>query len=265
MIRDLRKWLYEPGINKLDVDSSDFAIAHRQILQKKVILQELFAEFYRKCRTMDIRYFGNCPGKRLEIGSGSSFMQQVYPDVITSDVMSLPFVRAVLRGEQMPLQDRSLRAIYAINVFHHIPDPRGFFKELLRVLHPGGGAILIEPYHGLVARWLFKNLHASEGFDPSIPSWECQNYIGPSSNANQALSYVVFRRDLAQFEREFPSLCLVLDEPHTQLQYFVSGGVNFRQLLPDSFAPLVRLAEKMLTPLNRWLALQHTIVLRKRG
>jgi hypothetical protein len=79
------------------------------------------------------------------------------------------------------------------------------------------------------------------------------------------LSYIVFRRDHDEFCRQFPELELVLGRPHTHLMYFVSGGVNFRQLAPDLVTPLVLATERALSPLNRWIALQHTLVLRRRS
>ena len=227
----------------------------------KPMLRRLFLDFYRRCRDMDERYF-TAPGLRVEIGSGSSFMADVFPDVITSDVKQLPFLDLVCRGEALPVRDGSVRALYAINVFHHLTSPRAFLRELLRVLPSGGGAVLIEPFHGPVARRLFTNLHASETFDPRAHEWETEG-SGPFSAANQALSYIVFTRDLATFRAEFPELSLVLDEPHTHLRYVLSGGVNFRQLVPDAMGPAVALLERALAPLAPILALQHTVVLRK--
>src|SRR5687768_9471234 len=154
------------------------------------MLRHLFADFYARCRALDEKYF-TTPGLRIEIGSGSSFMKEIYPDVITSDIKQLPFLDLVCMGEALPFEDASVRALYGINVFHHLPAPRDFFRELLRVLGSGGGAILIEPYHGPVARRVFSGLHASETFDTEAPSWET-NSTGPMSAANQALSYIVF-------------------------------------------------------------------------
>ena len=263
MMMRLRDWLIDPTVESHDVDSPAFSIAHRQVVQRKIILRRLFESFYNECRAMDLQYFADCPGGRLEIGSGAGIINEVYPDVITSDIKLLPFIDVVVSADHLPFPDNSLRAIYAINVFHHLPKPRRFFTEILRVVHPGGGVVLIEPFYGLVAGWVFKNLHKSEGFEPEAVSWESSGNTGPFSNANQALSYMVFKRDRTQFDFEFPQLDLVFNRPHTHLWYVFSGGVNFRQLLPDSFTPMVKFAERILSPFNRWIALQHTIVLRK--
>jgi hypothetical protein len=124
--------------------------------------------------------------------------------------------------------------------------------------------VFYSPVEGPVARWLFTRLHDCEYFDLNA-SWENTRQRGPCLDANQALSGIIFGRDRLQFEKEFPDLELVADLPHTQLKYFLSGGVNFRQLVPDWAYPLVSGSELLLSPLNRWIALQHTIVLRKRS
>lgn len=263
--RPLRDWLKEPETRRLDMDGVEATVAHRAVLLRKKMLRDLFAAFYRECRKWDERYFAGAEGQRLEIGSGSSIIKEFFPDVITSDIKPLPFVDLVAPGESLPFPDGTLRAIYGINVFHHFPDPAAFFDETLRVLAPGGGVVLIEPYFGPLARWLFTRLHESEGFNANTPGWVNVEQSGPCSRVNQALSYIVFHRDRDRFQRQYPGLEIVLDRPHTQLSYFLSGGVNFRQLLPNGLVFLARGAEKALAPLNRWLALQHTIVLRKRG
>ncbi len=262
MLGFLRPWLIDPRVRNLDVDSPEFSLAHRQVLLAKPLVQQLFLDFYRRCRALDERHLAGA-GIRVEIGSGSGFMGEHFPDVITSDVKPLPFLRLACRGERMPFRDASVRTVYAINTFHHLPSPAAFLRELVRILEPGGGAILIEPWHGPLARRMFRSLHASEGFDESAAGWDAAEPTGPFSRANQALSYIVFTRDRARFEAEFPQLSLVLDEPHTHLRYFLSGGVNFRQLVPTVAGPLVVLAERMLSPLDRWIALQHTLVLRR--
>jgi SAM-dependent methyltransferase len=262
MLGFLRELLVDPRVRGLDVDGTAFSLAHRRVLLSKPLVRQLFEDFYHRCRTLDEKYLSGA-GVRIEIGSGSGFIDEVYRDVITSDVKPLPFVRLACRGEDLPFRDGAVRAVYAINTFHHIPAPRAFLTELVRVLRPGGGAVLIEPFHGPFARFVFKRLHASESFDEHAREWEQPEVLGPFSRANQALSYVVFTRDRTRFEREFPQLAVVVDEPHTHLRYLLSGGVNFRQLVPTAAGSLARAGERVLSPLNRLLALQHTIVLRR--
>jgi SAM-dependent methyltransferase len=264
LIGRIREWLLDPDVAAAEVDGLDHAMANRSVLIRKPLVGKLFQRFYRQCRDFDRRYFGAAQGSRLEIGSGSSRFGETFSDVITSDVQMLPWLDIVLDARQMPFPDGSLRAIYGINVFHHLSDPRRFLREMIRVISPGGGLVLIEPYHGPLARVLFRRLHSSEGFEPDVKTWDMSDSIGPMSGANQALSYVVFTRDRATFLREFPELELVKDYPHTHVWYLASGGVNFRQLVPDSFVGVLSAMERLLSPFDKWIALQHTIVLRKR-
>src|SRR5262249_8734615 len=149
------------------------------------------------------------------------------------------------------------------NSFHHFPQPERFLGELERVLVPGGGAVLLEPYHGPVASLLYKRLFSSEGFDKRFPSWQTPA-TGPMNGANQALSYIVFVRDRRRFEHSFPSLEIVHEAPvGNYLRYLISGGLNFRQLLPDMASGALAGVERAIAWCNRWLALHHVIVLRK--
>src|SRR5690606_34911690 len=126
------------------------------------------------------------------------------------------------------------------NTFHHFPDPEQFFREVDRTLADGGGVVMLEPYHGALGSFLFKRMFKTEGFDKEFPSWQTP-MTGPMNGANQALSYIVFKRDRARFEEMFPSLKIVAEEISTNYpRYLLSGGLNFRQLLPDFSIPLLR-------------------------
>jgi hypothetical protein len=47
-------------------------------------------------------------------------------------------------------------------------------------------------------------------------------------------------------------------------RYLLSGGLNFRQLVPSVLAPVIRVVEALQRPVDHVLALHHVIVLRKR-
>ena len=114
-----------------------------------------------------------------------------------------------------------------------------------------------------MASLVFKRLFTNEHFDKSGPAVGLRS--GPMSDANQALSYVVFKREIDSFTQKFPNLELVSMEPiGNYLRYLISGGVNFRQLLPDLSIPALKLIESALWPLRHTLALHHIIVVRRR-
>ena len=256
--------LREPDVVKVDVDGSARFTAHRRVLARKPLLQQVFRQFHAEFERADRSHFSGA-GTRIELGAGVAPVKDSLPDVLSSDVVPAPGLDLCLDAQQMSLPDCSVRAIFAQNCFHHFPQPTRFFGELARVLVPGGGAVLIEPYHGPLASILYPRLFATEGFDKNYPTWEVPA-SGPMNGANQAASYVVFVRDRHRFEAEFPQLEIVSQEPlPNALTYLLSGGLNFRQLVPASLAPLLGLLERSLFPLRRLFALHQVIVLRRRA
>jgi SAM-dependent methyltransferase len=260
----LRDLLAEPRMAEVDLESPARIAVHRAILRDKIMLRGVFEEIYRLSAALDERYFW-AEGRRIELGSGASFMKEIFPAVVATDVKPAAHLDLVADAQALPLRPGSVRAFYALDCFHHLARPEDFFTELDRTLNPGGGCILIEPYYGPAARLLYKRLFASEDFDPAAPSWGSSNEsMGAMRGANQALSYIVFTRDRARFEARYPGLKIVLQRPLANyLRYLASGGLNFRALVPAAAAPLVRACEWALRPFARVFALHHVIVLRK--
>jgi SAM-dependent methyltransferase len=262
----LLRILAEPALRDADPDAAEFTLAHRRLLQSKPLVRALFESFHRRCRSADEKYFAGARASiRVELGSGAGLLKESFPDVYTSDVKFLPFVDFIARSEELPFADASVRAIYAINVLHHVAEPRAFFRELTRVLAPEGGVVMIEPYYGPAARFVFERLFTSEVYEPDALGWPSHGRDQPASGANAALSYIILRRDHRLWAEEFPQLELIRDEPHTHLTYIASGGLNFRQLVPTQLGGAVSMLESALAPLDRWLALQHTLVVRRRS
>ena len=143
---DVRQGVQSPAERLLD---------HRNLLAKRPMIRGVFAEFYKRIRTLDEKLFGNTPGLRGELGSGSSLLKDYYPDVVTSDIIPAPHLERVLDAMSLDLDDQSVRVLYGINCFHHFPDPARFFAEAARVVRPGGGIILIDPYFGPLAGFLY--------------------------------------------------------------------------------------------------------------
>lgn len=249
-------------MDKIDVNGGARLEEHRKKLMSKPMLGEVFVHFHDQFRKLDHQFF-NGAGLELELGSGIAPMRDSYASVLATDIMKAPHLDRVLNAEAMELEGGSVRVFYAQNCFHHFSKPRLFFDELERTLAPGGGVILLEPYYGVFASFLYKRLFKTEGFDKTYPSWETPA-TGPMHGANQALSYIIFMRDRAEFEQKYPSLRIVhhrLDRYY--LKYIFSGGLNFKQICPDKLSPVLALLQICLRPLNRWLALHHVIVLQK--
>ena len=260
----IRSWLSEPRVRGVNVDSPELVDVHREILASKPMMRNVFEDIYDSCMAADLRYFSG-DGLRVEVGAGVSIIKEFYPDVLATDIKPSPHVDMVVDALAMPWDDGALRAVYGLNCFHHLPDPDQFFAELDRVLSPGGGCILIEPFDGPFARWLYPRLFDTEGYDLDQASWKASGDVGVMHGANQALSHVVFVRDRALFRERHPRLELVGLRPlRNYPRYLLSGGLNFRQLLPSAAIGLLKFGERIAAPVAPALALHQMIVLRKR-
>jgi len=266
IITNLRNWLYEPRVHGVPVDDNALLAIHMKVLRKKPLLRSAFETFYRDMMGLCDKLLAPA-GLELELGSGAGFFKSMRPGLVTSDIRKGPHIDMELDAQRMQLADASVRCIYAINVFHHLPDPELFFAELCRVLVPGGGCILVEPHNGLCSALLHRHLHTDESFVPDAASWKTTDIAGPLSGANQALAHIVFTRDLARFNSLYGQTLEIAHQGYVlnALRYLISGGLNFRQLLPSVFEPVLRALEYASKPLARHLSLHQVIVIRKRA
>ncbi|MDD2768529.1 MAG: methyltransferase domain-containing protein [Methylococcus sp.] len=262
----LRQWLYESEVRGVDVDDNELLDIHASVLRGKPLLRLAFETFYRDMTNLCDRHFP-VPGLEVELGSGAGFFKSLRPALLTSDVRKGSGIDMELDAQAMVLQDGSVRCIYAINVFHHIPNPERFFDELARVLRTGGGCVLIEPHGGFASALLHRHLHSDEHFDPTASEWRTAEIGGPLSGANQALADIVFRRDLKRFEEMYGSRLEIVHQGYelNALRYLLSGGLNFRQLVPSFMERPLFWVESLGRPLARYWSLHQVIVIRKRA
>jgi SAM-dependent methyltransferase len=265
MTEHLRDWLYEPRVRGVNVDDNSFLDIHRSILTEKRLLRSAFETFYHDMTSLCDQLLP-ADGMEIELGTGAGFFKDHRPGLVTSDIRKGSNIDMSLDAQNMSLPDNSVRCIYAINVFHHLPDPELFFSELNRVLRTGGGCILIEPHGGFASAMLHRRLHSDEHFDPDAPGWQTADIAGPLSGANQALAHIVFKRDLDRFKAQYGQYLEIAYQGFSlnALRYLLSGGLNFRQLLPSAFEPLLRMLESLGRPLARHWSLHQIIVIRKR-
>lgn len=262
ILKKLIRFLADPRLKGIDVDSDELVKVHRQIMLEKPMMNQVFKGFYISCMKFDEKYFSSS-GSRIEIGAGVSFFKDLYPEIISTDIKKAENLDKVLNALDMDLADNSVRAFYGLNCFHHFPEPRKFFNELERTLVKGGGCVLIEPYYGPVASKMYKNLFDTETFDPQQENWESES--GYMLGANQALSYIVFVRDKVKLEAEFPNLEIITTKVmNNYLRYLISGGLNFRSLLPSFMSPIIKFIEFVLQPFNNVLGLHYAIIIRKK-
>lgn len=247
-------------VAKADLNSSEAALAHRQQLQSKKFLHRLYDELYAVfCRHAD--ELKTLRGDILELGSGAGFLKERLPQIVTSDVVPLPFVDRVIFADKLPYADGTLKGIFAMNVLHHLADPEAFFKEAERCLAHGGRIVLIDEHSSWWGRFVYTYLHY-EPFNMDATEWKLPD-SGRLETANGAMAHIIFDRDRTLFDRRFPRLRVGERAYHTVFCYLLSGGVSWPALVPAFSYPLFMTLDRLLARAHRIFPVFQTIVIEK--
>lgn len=253
----LKSLLEHPLTRGIDIDDPATTEKRKQIISEKPFLRKIYEDWYSEFASESPKVAGHA----LELGSGAGFLAQLIPDLFTSEVFPCSDIQLVLDGCAIPFKDSCLRAIYLLDVLHHLPDVEGFFHSAERCLVDGGRIICIEPWVSNWSKIIYRNLH-HEPFVPDAVDWRLPP-AGPLSGANGALPWIVFERDRQKFQMKFPRLQIQTVKPFMPFRYLVSGGVSMRSLSPEwSYAPWTKL-ESLLKPWNKNLSMFACIVVER--
>jgi SAM-dependent methyltransferase len=229
----------------------------RKIWDSKPIIRKLYERWYRHIRQ------ALKPGRTLELGGGSGNLREFLPEVITSDIVFEPWLDAVMDAHAIPFKEESLDNIVLFDVLHHLMAPAVFFRDVERVLRPGGRAILMEPYVSWLSFLVYRFLHA-EGM-----TWDTDPFLdqplerkGPFEG-NQAIPTLIFQKKRRKFLEAFSDLKIVQEETMDVLLYPLSGGFHQRSFCPMTLWRFFEAVEELLRPLNRYLAFRLFLVLEK--
>lgn len=209
---------------------------HSSTIDSSRYFRHVYTDTYLRMISAE-REFGGKQGRKLEIGSTGGFLKELVPDLVTTDVRPADGIDLLVDARKLPFDDASVAVIFAKDCLHHIPDITAFLDESLRVLTPGGVIVCVEPYWGPLARVVYRHFHP-EKFDDKVDRWTFD-----SSNpmeSNQALMYLLLRRDRKDFETRFPGFTIHELGPVIGPSYLLSGGVDKPFLLPQRL--LVRVA-----------------------
>lgn len=175
-------------------------------------------------------------GKVYEIGGGSGIMKRYFPSVIATDVEASEQIDMILDATKIQLNASSVDAYVLKDALHHIPDIEAFFSEALRTLKEGGVVVVCDPYWGILAKFVYRFFHP-EPFNGSAKEWRFTPE-GPW-DSNQALLWILLRRDRKKFEERFPELTITEYPALLGLSYGLSGGVFGRTKISSKY--LIRL------------------------
>lgn len=88
----------------------------------------------------------------LEVGGGTSFARSaVEAEVpqslyVSGDIAPTNSTTVVLDAAALPVADRVVDAVLALEVLEHMPDPQTLLNEAARVLRPGGRLVVTVPF-----------------------------------------------------------------------------------------------------------------------
>jgi SAM-dependent methyltransferase len=233
---------------------------YREIWRRKPALRAVYADIYRRIGAH------RRPGRTLEIGGGSGNLKEFVPDVVSTDILPVPWLDAVCDAQRLPFADNSFANIVLVDVLHHLERPARFFAEAARVLEPQGRLIFCEPaitpLGGIVYRF-FHHEPVDMRADPLA-----DGPITPGRDpydSNQAIPTLLTGRYRTALAAKVPALALAALERFSFLAYLLSGGFRSWSLLPRFAAnPLLRLEWAVRHVFGRLAALRLIAVYAKR-
>ena len=150
------------------------------------------------------------PGKILELGGGSGNLKETFPEAISSDIVFVPWLDAVMDAHALPFKAESLDNIVLFDVLHHLRAPTFFFYEAERVLRPKGRIVMIEPYVSWASFFIYRFLHDESmkwNVDPFVD--ESADGIKDPFHGNQAVPTLLFEKYVERFCQTFTHLNIV--------------------------------------------------------
>jgi SAM-dependent methyltransferase len=253
--------LQHPNLKNFAMGSPDWFAAQRAMIDSKPAVKRCYDLWYR----LLLEDADSVPPEyraypAVEIGSGLSYLRELRPDIIASDITP-GNVDLALDGRSLPFRDGSVRALLLTHVFHHIPDVGDFLREAERVLVPGGVISMVDETHTPFARFFFSVFHP-EPYNDRAGEWSFP--AGHTMlDSNQALSWMVFFRDREQARKIAPGLELERWDYLPWLSYLLSGGVNLRSFIPRRLAPAFGAIDRMVTPVDGAFAIHWRLTVRK--
>jgi len=235
---------------------SDF----RQIWERKPILRAIYSDFYRRILENVV------DGPTLEIGGGSGNLKAFAPEVISSDIISAPWLDVVCDAQRMPFSGGSFSNVVMIDVLHHVENPIYALTEIKRVLRPGGRLIFCEPAITPISSVFYRLFHP-EPVDMSANPL-ATGAISPDKDpfdSNQAYPTLLVGRFRDAMAQAVPELDLVHVHRFSFLAYPLSGGFRPWSLVPEKLVePLLAAEWSLRGVLGRLAAFRLLAVYQRR-
>src|SRR6267154_1115988 len=209
----------------IDTQAQEYFSKHRRIWEQKPVLRRIYEEELF-ARLLSSKTPG---GISIEIGGGPGFFKKLFPEVISTDLISCPWLDVVADAQALPFQTSTVTNVLGLDVLHHLAAPMKFLQEAERILVPGGRLVLVEPWITPFSRIIYRYFHQEDCDLAALPSFQC-----------------------------------IKAEPFCLFAYLLSFGFKPMSLLPEMFYPGVSRLERLSLPLwRRFAALRVLLALEK--
>ena len=228
--------------------SLDTLIEHRRVFAEKGVLADVYGVWFD--RLLD----GLPRGARvLEAGAGPGLFAPhslaKRPDLrwIALDLIEAPWNDIVADAQVLPFRDATFDAVVGVDFVHHLSTPLEFFREVARVLKPGGELRVVEPWVSPFSFPIYRFLHqegATLGLDPARP-FSKGDAKAPFEGDAGVTRAIVTKVDDATWRRigyvRGPEFA-----PINGFAYLLSLGFKKPSLLPRSLAAAVIALDRLL-------------------
>ena len=199
---------------------------------------------YREWYELISNQLSELDGINLELGCGASFIDQIIKSIKKSDVFFNTNTDLKLDAMEVGLKfENKISNLILVNVFHHISNPELFLSSAERSLLRGGRIIMIEPSNNFWSKLVYK-IVGHEKFDTKQITWNFESN-DPLLDSNQALSWIIFKRDYEKFKELFPKFFIIKKKSIMPFSYLLSGGHTHNTKVGKVFIKIIRKLERI--------------------
>lgn len=240
-------------------DSTEALGQYADVWKRKPVLRLIYEDFYD-------RLVAQCrPGLTIEIGGGIGNLKERLGHVVATDIQFGRWLDCVADAQRLPFAPSCADNIVMVDVLHHIEFPVAFFREVERVLRPGGRVLMVEPAITLGSTLFYRLLHQ----EPVRTSADILVDGRPTTgrdpyDSNQAIPTLLATRDRERFHKLFPALRIARVDWFSFAAYPLSGGFQPWSLLSAGMARRILQVERAVEPvLGRYAAFRMMMMIEK--
>jgi SAM-dependent methyltransferase len=222
---------------------------YADVWKRKPVLRVIYGDFYDRLAAACL------PGLTIEIGGGIGNLKARLGQVVATDIQFAPWLDCVADAQRLPFAASCAANIVMVDVLHHVEFPVAFFREVERVLHPGGRLLMVEPAITWGSTLFYRLLHQ----EPVCTSADVLIDGRPTAgrdpyDSNQAIPTLLATRDRERFHRLFPGLRIARVDWFSFAAYPLSGGFQPWSLVSAGMARRLLQIERTVEPMLGKLA-----------